>query len=77
LGGPRETATLADCTAQVREKARRFPDPAVVGSTHRRRARQWPPKQKDRPKAVSLIAAVGCKALLAIGDLARRLQAAK
>jgi len=30
---------------------------------------QWPPKQKDRPKAVSLIAAVGCGG--PIGDLAR------
>ena len=32
MGGSRETATLADCTSQSREKARRFPDPNPAGA---------------------------------------------
>jgi len=35
LGGSRETATLADCTAQGREKARRFPDQTLPGRARR------------------------------------------
>jgi len=30
VSGPWEAAALADCTASIREKTRRFPDPTVV-----------------------------------------------
>jgi hypothetical protein len=32
VGGPWEAAALADCTASIRKKTRRFPDPTVVWS---------------------------------------------